>query len=104
MLHLLKIQFALKMHFFVVFYFEKMVNKYNFVDEITIEKDWWRILVRVIRMWMVSDVSSQKENPTPKLSFSMETVFADSKVLAKRYYICLVLLKHVYVFYSKNCV
>ncbi|KAH1253621.1 hypothetical protein GmHk_04G010235 [Glycine max] len=29
-----------------------MANKYNFVVEVTAEKDCWRILVRVIRTWM----------------------------------------------------
>ncbi|KAG5111876.1 hypothetical protein JHK82_035145 [Glycine max] len=56
-----------------------MTNKYNSVAEINAEKESWRIMVRVVRLWMVLDVLTNKQTSSNKISFSMEMVLVDSK-------------------------
>ncbi|KAH1099635.1 hypothetical protein GYH30_035011 [Glycine max] len=56
-----------------------MTNKYNSVAEINAEKKSWRIMVRVVRLWMVLDVLTNKQTSSNKIPFSMEMVLVDSK-------------------------
>ena len=57
-----------------------MANKYNSIAEINAEKESWRIMVRIARLWMVSDVSTNKQTSSNKIPFSMEMVLMNSKV------------------------
>ncbi|KAG5051536.1 hypothetical protein JHK87_003734 [Glycine soja] len=56
-----------------------MAKKYNSIAEINAEKESWRIMVRIARLWMVSDVSINKQTSSNKIPFSMEMVLMDSK-------------------------
>ncbi|RZC24565.1 hypothetical protein D0Y65_003669 [Glycine soja] len=56
-----------------------MANKYNSIAEINAEKESWRIMVRIAHLWMVSDVSTNKQTSSNKIPFSMEMVLMDSK-------------------------
>ncbi|KAG4958444.1 hypothetical protein JHK87_035077 [Glycine soja] len=60
-----------------------MTNKYNSVAEINAEKKSWRIMVRVVRLWMVLDVLTNKQTSSNKIPFSMEMVLVDSKYSTK---------------------
>jgi len=57
-----------------------MANKYNSIVEINAEKESWRIIVKVLRLWMVYDVSTHKQTSNNKIPLSMEMVLVDSKV------------------------
>ncbi|KHN37149.1 hypothetical protein glysoja_038769, partial [Glycine soja] len=57
----------------------KMANKHNSVSEINVEKESWRIMVRVVCLWMVSNVSTHKQTYASKIPLSMEMVLVDSK-------------------------
>ncbi|KAH1053286.1 hypothetical protein GYH30_022529 [Glycine max] len=56
-----------------------MANKHNSVSEINAEKESWRIMVRVVCLWMVSNVSTHKQTYASKIPLSMEMVRVDSK-------------------------
>ncbi|KAG5040167.1 hypothetical protein JHK82_012291 [Glycine max] len=62
-----------------------MANKYNSIVEINAEKESWRIIVKVLRLWMVYDVSTHKQTSNNKIPLSMEMVLVDSKTLIYKF-------------------
>ncbi|KAG4915486.1 hypothetical protein JHK87_053043 [Glycine soja] len=60
-----------------------MTNKFNSMTEINAKKESWRIMVRVVHLWMISNVSTTKQTFSSKIPLSMETVLVDSKVRDK---------------------
>ncbi|KAL2966326.1 hypothetical protein AAZX31_16G109900 [Glycine max] len=56
-----------------------MVDQYNSVVEINVEKESWKIMVKVVRLWMIYYVSTNKQTPNSKILLSTEMVLVDSK-------------------------
>lgn len=69
-----------------------MVDQYNSVVEINVEKESWKIMVKVVRLWMIYYVSTNKQTPNSKILLSTEMVLVDSKVCSFKkftiYFVC----------------
>ncbi|XP_028216716.1 replication protein A 70 kDa DNA-binding subunit A-like [Glycine soja] len=55
------------------------------MTEINAKKESWRIMVRVVHLWMISNVSTTKQTFSSKIPLSMETVLVDSKTLIYKF-------------------
>lgn len=66
-----------------------MANRNDPISAISPAKELWSIIVRVVRLWFVSDFNKQN------IPFSMEMVLMDDKVLLC-YYCFLFLLFFIY--------